>query len=73
MFIKKNSKTTLFVLAIVLIVVGPDFASALKLKWGILSAGHISFDFIKSMKNFDSADHEVKNNCESTRQIENVE
>jgi len=46
-------------LAIVLIAVGPDFATALKLKWGILSAGRISFDFIKSMKNFDTADHEI--------------
>lgn len=37
----------------------PNHASGLKLKWGILSAGRISYDFIKSMKNFDTSEHEI--------------
>ena len=34
-------------------------AEEMKLRWGILSAGRISWDFIKSMQNFDKKHHEI--------------
>lgn len=34
-------------------------ASALKLKWGILSAGRIANDFILSLNNYPKENHEV--------------
>lgn len=46
-------------LAALLAGMAPQPAAALKLKWGIVGAGRISWDFIKSMQNFDKNEHEV--------------